>query len=397
MRREGRRHRSGGAARAGGTRGSASGLPQRLALRPRAGAAVSAQLEVLDGGFGNLLQDGGRPGARSVGVPLSGAADRVLLACANLLLGNAPDAAAVEVALAGPRLRVAGAPVDVALSGALAARVLRAGGDAIELAPWHSLRLRPGDTIAVGAARGPGYLAVSGGFDVPPQLGSRSTYARAGIGGVQGRALAAGDRIDCAAVADDDAPARRAGRPFAHPAGPLRVILGPQDDAFTDAALASLLGEAFEVGAERDRMGLRLAGPRLAHRPGRGADIVSEGVAPGAVQVPGNGQPIILGPDCQTVGGYTKIATVISADLPRLAHLMPGQAVRFAAVTPAAAREALAQQRRALAAWQAEIVATSPPGEVDEAALYACNLLSGMVDARGFHHAEHLDLPWERE
>jgi allophanate hydrolase subunit 2 len=130
-------------------------------------------------------------------------------------------------------------------------------------------------------------------------------------------------------------------------------------------------------------MGIRLAGALLAHAPARGAEIVSDGVTPGAIQVPADGQPILLLADCQTVGGYPKMATVISADLPRLAHLLPGMNVHFVAVTRAVAHAALLEQGAALRRWKSELVPHRPAGEIDEAALYSANLVSGVVDIGG--------------
>jgi len=343
---------------------------------------VTGVLEVVEAGIANCIQDAGRPGYRSIGVPLSGAADPLLLACANRLLGNAPDSAALEVSLAGPRLRASAGAVRVALAGAVSARLIRANGTVREVPAWQTATLFPGDAIAVGApGAGVAYLAVSGGLRVPLQLGSRATYPRARLGGVAGRALATGDRLPCATVGGDPWLEFRAAAPFEHPPGPIRVVLGPQDDHFDATALATLLGAEYTVSHETDRMGMRLAGPRLAHRADRGADIVSDGVAPGAIQVPADGQPIILLADAQTVGGYAKIATVIRADLPRLAHLAPGAPLRFAAVAVAAGRAAYRAQAGTFAAWCARIAPFRPPGAIDEAALYANNLVSGIVDA----------------
>lgn len=351
---------------------------------------MSGLLEVVDGGFGNTLQDGGRPGYRSMGVPLGGAADSLLLACANLLAGNPELAPGLELGPAGLRLRVLAGPLRCALAGAAGARLLRSSGGQQDLPPWHTATLLPGDILAVGSPRGPAYLAVSGGFRVPPQLGSCATYARAGLGGVDGRALAGGDPLPCGAAQGEAGLEYRAPA-FTQAPGPLRVILGPQDDHFSPEALARFLAGPYIVTRDLDRMGIRLEGPRLEHRPDKGADIVSEAVAPGAIQVPASGQPILLGPDCQTVGGYPKIATLIQADLPRLAHLAPGQAVVFTAVGQAEARRAYRELQAALAAWRGAIAGFRPPGVLDLDALGSRNLVSGMIDARG----EHPDLPWE--
>ena len=167
-----------------------------------------------------------------------------------------------------------------------------------------------------------------------------------------------------------------------HAEGPLRVLPGPQDDHFDADTWAQFLSAEFSVTRDVDRMGVRLQGPVLRHVAGKGADIVSEAVAPGAVQVPGAGQPIVLGVDAQTIGGYAKIATVISADLPRLAHLRPGSVLRFAVVSREQALAARLAQTAALADWVRRLEPARASGTADEAALYASNLISGMIDAR---------------
>lgn len=338
-------------------------------------------LEVVDSGFGNCIQDGGRTGYRSIGVPVAGAADGQLLACANLLVGNEADAAGIEVALSGPSLKALSGPVRCALAGQLRARLTSVNGSTREVAPWETVTLFEGDTLAVGTSKGPGYIALSGGVRVPPQLGSRATYARAGLGGIDGRALRNGDQLPCGSVSGDPWIEQRAAA-YLHPEGPLRVIAGPQADHFTPEALDRFLTQIYTVTPDMDRMGVRLEGPTLTHRPDMGADILSDGITPGAIQVPANGQPILLGPDCQTVGGYAKIATLISADLPRLAHLAPGQSIRFAEVDLAQAQTARKAQRECLAQWRSGITTFRPPGIIDEAALYSQNLLSGIIDGR---------------
>lgn len=352
---------------------------------------MNAALEFVDAGAGVSIQDAGRFGQRANGVPLAGAADPVLLACANALLARAADDAALEVALVGPTLRAAGAPVRVALAGDFAARLTPADGNARAVGSWRALVLLPGDTLAVGPCRsGIGYLAVDGGIAVPPVLGSRSSYARARLGGLDGRVLRAGDRLPCApAGGAAQAPLRRSPRPFAHPAGPIRVLPGPQDDAFDADAWAVFSASGWQVTREADRMGLRLQGPPLRHALGHGADIVSEAIVPGAIQVPASGQPIVLGVDAQTIGGYAKIATVIAADRPRLAHARPGTVLRFAVVTRAEAIAARVAQADAWAQWTRQLVPVHADGEPDEALLHSANLISGMIDAGD----DAIDLP----
>lgn len=344
-------------------------------------------VEVVEPGVANMVQDAGRFGWRSAGVPPGGAADPLLHACANRLVGNPPGAAAIEMPLAGPALRATAGPVRVALMGAVEASVQRADGRSEALPQARSATLARGDVLRVGAVRaGLAYLAVSGGFLVPLCLGSRSTYARARIGGTDGRALAAGDLIECGPP-QGQADAELSAAPFAHEDGPIRVMPGPQEEAFEPASVEAFMRQAWRVSRESDRMGMRLEGPHLAHRVS--PDLTSEGVAAGAIQVPGSGQPIVLLADAQTVGGYPKIATVIRADLPRLAHLRPGGELRFVAVTRAQALDARARQAEAVARWERGVARWRAPGWVDEAALYTASLVSGMIDAGGDR------LPWE--
>ena len=202
-----------------------------------------------------------------------------------------------------------------------------------------------------------------------------------GLQGVLGRPLRPGDPLPCSAWTTPDPKQWRAPAPWALPAGPLRVMLGPQADHFQPDAVAAFLRDGWEASAEQDRMGLRLRGTPLAHTSPQAADIVSDAVTAGAIQVPANGQPIVLLADSQTVGGYPKIATVIRADLPRLAHLRPGTRVNFQAVTATQARQALQDQRDAWTSWLSTREAFLPPGFIDEAALYGSNLISGQLRA----------------
>lgn len=340
-------------------------------------------IEVVDCPLPATFQDAGRPGYRHLGVPLSGALDPEWLAIANALVGNPPHTAALEMRLLGPKLR-AREPVTIALAGDFSARIEDAGGQSRPAGNWRSHTLAAGDLLQIGSLRsGIGYLAVHGGFDLPLVLGSRSTYVRAGLGGIDGRALRAGDILKVAQGGSRPDDAGTVAPPLALRQapdvgdGPLRVIPGPQRDYFSDAAWHQFLGAEFTVSRESDRMGLRLDGPRLAHT--RGADIVSDGVTPGAIQVPGDGRPIVLLADCQTVGGYPKIATVIGADLPRLGHALPGQVLRFVVMTAA---EALAARREAANALAATIATIGAPGaELDLDALYSANLIDGVIDA----------------
>lgn len=312
---------------------------------------------VLRAGIQATVQDAGRAGLRALGVPGSGALDLVALGLVNALVGNARTAAALETLYSGFTLQLSGGTARVALAGA-GAIVTPARGAPRELPPWRSTVLAPGDTLRIGAPRATAaaYLAVEGGYAIPPVLGSVATYVEGALGGCEGRALRVGDVVPLAQVdalpGDErcypDTPAL--GQPVT-----LRVIPGPQAERFTGEALQRLVSAPYCVTPASNRTGLRLEGPPLAHSAGH--DLLSEGIAPGAVQVPGSGQPVVLIADHPTVGGYPKIATVISADLPAAGRLRIGASVRFAVTDAPGAAAA----RHALAAWIAELVATIGP------------------------------------
>lgn len=210
-------------------------------------------------------------------------------------------------------------------------------------------------------------------------LGSRATYARAALGGHKGRALQPGDRLPIGPFADAQPLALP--EPLQDPSTPIRVIPGPQDDHFPPETLRAFLAGTFTVSDQIDRMGMRLSGPVLAHSAPELTGIVSDGIVPGAVQVPGNGQPIVLLADGQTVGGYPKIATVISADLPRLARRSPGEAIRFQAVDIDEARRLHGAAAKARAALL-DSARPATAGGLDLRSLYEQNLISGVLDMR---------------
>lgn len=343
---------------------------------------MSGQLEVLQPGIGATVQDCGRAGHRHHGLPLSGWMDGPLAQAANALLGNDPNAAVLELRGVGTVLQVKRGPVRVALAGRIDAQRVREDGARTPLPAWQTATLHEGETLQLGSAdSGCAYLAVAGGIDLAPAFGSRAGYWRAGLSGVLGRAFQPGDALPCGETGSGDPREWRCRSPWEPETGPVRVMPGPQDDHFTADALASFFAQDWQATPAQDRMGLRLQGEALAHTSAEAADIVSDGVTPGVIQVPANGQPIVLLADGQTVGGYPKIATVITADLPRLAHLRPGTRVRFTAVTAEQAHEALTAQRVRWQQWLAGREAFLPPGSIDEAALYGGNLISGMLAA----------------
>jgi biotin-dependent carboxylase-like uncharacterized protein len=325
-------------------------------------------LEVIDPGLAAAVQDLGRFGLKRFGVPAAGALDPLMLSCANLLLGNPPDSAGIEILAMGPTLLAADGPAALALAGEIEARKTAADGTSSPVPAWSAVILAQGESLKIGAPRkGVAYLAVCGGIRTAPLLGSRATYRRAGLGGF----LAAQDRLPCGTPG-----ALRQGPAWRYEEGPIRVLPGPQDDHFPASSLETLENGEFTVAPTSDRMGLRLSGPLLAHND-KGAEILTDGVVPGAIQVPGDGQPIILLADGQTTGGYAKIATVISADLPRLGQVRPGDSLQFRLVTRDEARRALMKRRADLAGWQGKL--TGAAGEIDQAALYRANLISGVV------------------
>ncbi len=330
---------------------------------------MSAALRVLAPGPMTTLQDGGRVGWLRFGVAQSGALDPRALAAANLLAGNRPDEGALEMTLAGGEFAAEGGPVRIALAGC----DMRATIDGAAAAPGRSHTLAAGSVLRIGAARSGAraYLAAAGGFAAEPVFGSVATHLRSGIGGFSGRALAAGDVLTLSGAPEGPELSLAAPPPPSHPR--VRIVLGPQDDGFTEAALAALLGAEYRVTPRADRMGCRLEGKRLEHRAD--FNIVSDGVASGSIQVPGDGQPIILLADRQTTGGYPKIATVIGADLPALGQARPGDILRFEAVTLDAAVAA----RRALRAWLDALPAlVAPVGVLDSERLLRTNLISGV-------------------
>ena len=340
---------------------------------------MSAIVEVVEAGLAVTIQDRGRPGYRNIGVPLSGALDPGLMTAANALLGNDRDAAVLEVCLAGPALKALSGTVRISLAGELSAQVVTTRGRLLKVEPWQTATLFPGDIVRIGGVtKGIGYVGITGGFQVSGQLGSRSTYVRARLGGTDGLPLAVGQHLPCAPLSGNPWLESCGTLPWPVNQGPIRVIPGPQDDHFTPAALAAFFSRPYAVTRDMDRMGIRFEGDKLAHNE-RGAEVISDGVAPGSIQVPANGQPIVLLADCQTSGGYPKIGTVIRADLPRLAHVRPGDNIHFAAVDHAQAAAALRDLASRVARWCTSIGAFCPPGVVDETALFEGNLICGAI------------------
>ncbi len=347
---------------------------------------MTPALRVVAPGMLTTVQDLGRSGYQHLGIAVSGALDPVSLQAANALAGNPPGTGALEVAYVGPTLVAEADDVRLAFAGAEAAIELmddESAAEGVRIEGMRSVRLRRGETVRIGSLSGANvlYVAVEGGFAIEPVLGSVSTYIRGGFGGWQGRALRAGDRLPLVReTASEREEWRLEGLDLSPPAR-FRVIAGPQRDYFSDRATAAFFAGEYSVCAGSDRMGMRLSGPPIEHV--RGFNITSDGVAPGSIQIPGNGQPIVLLADRQTTGGYPKIATVISADLPALGRLPIGACIGFEPVTLEVAEAA----RRALLAeiggLPGRIVPLRVCGADVAPRLMDRNLISGVVDAYG--------------
>ena len=331
-------------------------------------------LEVLTPGLFTTVQDMGRWGYQAAGVSVAGAMDPPALGQANRLAGNEPGAAGLEMTLLGPVLRALRPALAAVCGATVEARVNNALAPAGQAFPLYA-----GDELSIGRAAvgARAYLAFAGGIDVPPVLGSRSTYTRAGFGGLEGRPLRAGDLLALGGAARGPEMARGEALPL--PEGgdvSVRVVLGPQDDSFAPETLAEFLETPFRISADADRMGYRLAGPRLAHRGP--AEIVSDGIVLGSVQVPPHGTPIVMLADRPSAGGYPKIATVIAADIRLLAQCRPGMRLRFREVSVAEAREAYGRE---------SAQAALPVDDVRELlkAMQRVGVSSAALDAGGVH------------
>lgn len=341
---------------------------------------MTGALDVVAPGLATSVQDLGRFGFQHAGVPESGALDPIALRVANLLVGNEAGEGVLEALYLGPTLRVGAERARVAFAGV--------GGDVETMEPGGAWRPAPfGQSFVLSEgssvrsrARGCAtiYMAVEGGFDIPPVLGSVSTDVRSGLGGVHGRTLQAGDAIALRRNDVDSAIERRLASSLPAP-NRFRILPGPQDDYFDAATLDIFLSSEFVVGHGANRMGVRLEGPAI--RPVRGFDITSDALAPGSIQISGDGQPIVLLADRQTTGGYPKIATVISADVPALGRMPSGARISFVRVTR---DEALAARRELLSSIGClkDLIEPAKAPQRREALLLEANLISGVVDAR---------------
>jgi biotin-dependent carboxylase-like uncharacterized protein len=346
---------------------------------------MTPSLRIIRPGLLTTIQDLGRTGYQRLGIPVGGALDPIALRAANAMVGNAVGAGALEVLYTGPTIAIAADEVRMSFAGANAAIEIlpdesASRGTTIET--MRSVLLRRGEIVRIGSLTGGAvlYVAIEGGFDIEPSLGSMSTYIRGGLGGWQGRALIAGDELPlCRRWASDRGECRIEGLDLTAPAR-VHAIAGPQSDYFTEAEIAGFFESEYVVGTGSNRMGMQLEGRPIEHA--RGYNITSDGIAPGSVQVPGNGQPVVLLADRQTTGGYPKIATVISADLPALGRLPIGAKIGFEPVTVEIAQGLRRAMFTEIEKIHDRIV---PIGRADVSPLLSgYNLISGVVDARSW-------------
>lgn len=304
---------------------------------------MAAGITILNPGLLTTVQDGGRIGYQAFGVSVSGVMDPRAMNIANILVGNDDNEAVLECTMMGPQIRFDVSNVIAVTGGDLGASI-----DGQPIPTYRAVKVQAGQTLRFTGLRGGcrAFIAFAGGLDIPLVMGSRSTYMKAKIGGLEGRKLQKDDVIgfrdpketihnfDIRGFTPEFVPRKEY---------TLRVILGPQDDMFTEEGVKTFLTETYTVTPEFDRMGCRLDGPVIQHK--ESGDIISDGIAFGAVQVPSAGKPIIMLADRQTTGGYTKIANVITADFRLLAQMKAGDKVRFEKTSIAAAQEALLAQR----------------------------------------------------
>ncbi|MCT4590162.1 MAG: biotin-dependent carboxyltransferase family protein [Carboxylicivirga sp.] len=300
------------------------------------------KIKILNPGLLSTIQDMGRVGYQQFGMPVSGAMDSNALQVANVLVGNAATEACIEATFLGPEIEFL-ADAEFAVAGAVADVFLNE--QAVDA--YHNHRVRQGDILKFGPVKEGCrlYIAVGGGIDVPKVMGSKSTYLRGQLGGYKGRALQQGDEIQIGvSEAFQKRQLNREALVFPKKHNHIRVIAAIENVAFTMKGLKAFLNETYTVSSQSDRMGYRLNGPRIDHVAG--ADILSAGIANGTIQVPAHGEPIIMLADRQTVGGYTKIANVISADLPLLGQLKAGDKIRFVEVRLDEAHRLLQEQNQ---------------------------------------------------
>ena len=321
-------------------------------------------IKFANGGFITTIQDMGRTGYQEFGVPAAGVMDTLSFRKANILVGNDENEAALEVTLMGPMFTFTSDNIIAVTGGDLGAKI-----NGKDIPMYQAILAKKGDTMSfMGIKSGSrAYVAFAGGLDIPVVMGSKSTHMKSNLGGFEGRKLGPGDEIEFTAPKTTLPNMSRRVLPaddFSKASCELRVILGPQDDCFTEKGIQTFLSSTYTLTNEADRMGLRFEGEKIEHK--NGGDIITDGISFGAVQVPSHGQPIVMMADHQTTGGYTKIAGVISVDLPKAAQLKPGCKVTFRAVTVEEAQDALIKELEELKAMREKLDFVPEKGRAKE-------------------------------
>lgn len=304
-------------------------------------------IRIVNGGFMTTIQDLGRYGYQETGMSVSGVMDTRSASLANILVGNEENEAVIEVTMMGPTIVFTEDMIVAVTGGDLGAKL-----DGNPMPRYEAVPVKAGQTMSFSGmfSGSRAYLAFAGGLDIPVVMGSRSTNLKSKIGGLEGRKLAAGDEIGFRRPETwlpGMSRRKLAPEDFSMKECTLRVVMGPQDDCFTERGIATFLGSTYKITNEYDRMGCRMQGDVIEHK--NGGDIITDGISFGAVQVPSHGNPIVMMADHQTTGGYTKIANVISVDLPKLAQCMPGVQIRFEKVDIEEAQELFCKWKRELA------------------------------------------------
>ena len=322
---------------------------------------MSDQILLRKSGPYTSIQDHGRVGYQALGIPESGALDSDARRLGNALVGNTPDMAGLEICLGGVELELT-APRRVALTGSVMTAIVLTdqNGKETQILSNRALMLQAGVRLRINGliATNTVFLAISGGIGTPTLYDSRATSPNAGIGGLAGRLLKDGDTLPLLPNVGEGRDLMLTDFAIYAEAEAIRVVLGPQDDRFTATAIDNFLTTPYQISPALNRMGMRLEGAVLEHIDN--ADIASDGIVNGTLQVPGDGQPILLLADHQTTGGYTKIATVIAADLPLLARMKPGDSIRFTAISVTEAEDA-ARAHEAILTRTIESIVAPPP------------------------------------
>ena len=289
------------------------------------------KMKILNPGMYTTIQDLGRYNYQKSGMSVAGAMDLFSLRVANILVGNNDSEACFEATLMGPEIQFSGDALIAVTGGDLEPKI---NNKALDM--WSGVKVSGGDILSFGTLKSGcrSYIAIAHGIDVPDVMGSKSTYVKGKVGGFYGRILKADDEIKIVTAEQDNftgiikIPTEFI--PTYKKENILRVVMGPQDDYFTKDGINTFSDSSYEVTKEADRMGYRLSGPKISHKVG--ADIISDAVTMGSVQVPGHGEPIIMMADRQTTGGYTKIATVITPDINIVGQLKRGDSIKFKSI-----------------------------------------------------------------